>query len=232
LKLNILASAASSELGSWELEICANTVLDAPFMVINDTMKTRPSENNIVFNTSLKAEDNNNTADELTYTLSSTTSMGTILLNGSELEAGMTFKQSDLDAGNVRYNNLAGTEGLDQFIFTVDDGEGGWTGSHKFIIALDDDFVSSVSDFTTENAFQIFPNPNSGSFAILFSKMMVEASQLSVLNMEGRIVNEQTIPQNTNGIDVGMNHIPAGIYIIKVANSKGIYSERMSVQNR
>jgi subtilisin-like proprotein convertase family protein len=230
LKLNILNSAVASELGEWSLEFCSNTVLNAPYLVANDTFKTKTSENNPLSRTLLRTDDANNTDGELTYTLLATTSQGELLLNGMALGAGSVFTQEDINSGALTYNNTGGINALDAFTFIVDDGEGGWTGSHDFIININEDFPSGVQNLSFETLFKLFPNPSLGAFNIVFEKSLSERLVIDITDVKGRLIDTRIAQAGATSMSITLDHSAPGIYIVKGRDSHRIFSEKLTIQ--
>lgn len=75
----------------------------------------------------LAVTDVDNTSTQLTYTLLSLPSVGTLRLNGTPLALNGTFTQADVEAGNLTYE-YSGSGGSDtSFQFSVSDGGAGGT---------------------------------------------------------------------------------------------------------
>jgi hypothetical protein len=232
LKLDILNSAISANLGDWELEICTNSVLDQPYLVNNDTMKTRPNENNPIRSVMLLTQDDNNGANELEYTITVAPVNGDIILNGEVLSAGSTFTQEQINSGSVRYDQTSGQNDLDSFRFTVNDGEGGWTGTHTFNINANEDFPSSVRDLTFERLFTIFPNPTSGRAQLVFNEATKTDLTLEVLTLQGQTLRLVDIARGTTSVDLNLGDQPQGVYLIKTQNDDVFFIERLTLQSK
>jgi hypothetical protein len=87
----------------------------------------------VIAQADLEATDPDNSADQLTYTVSAGPSHGTLLVNGA---AASTFTQADINAGNVSYANAGAESATDSFTFTVSDGKLA-TASTTFAIVVD-----------------------------------------------------------------------------------------------
>ena len=72
----------------------------------------------------LETTDVDNTAAQLTYTVTAATGNGTLRLSGTALGVSDTFTQADIDAGNVTYDHDGSETVSDSFNFNVDDGAG------------------------------------------------------------------------------------------------------------
>ena len=108
-----------------------------PVVTTNTGLTVAEGASGIVGQLNLETTDPDNTADQLTYSISAGPSHGALLLNGLPTT---TFTQADINAGNVSYTN-DGSEALaDAFTFTVSDGELS-TGSTTFAIT-----VTAVND--------------------------------------------------------------------------------------
>ncbi|KIC35665.1 cadherin-like domain-containing protein, partial [Leisingera sp. ANG-M7] len=70
----------------------------------------------------LAATDTEQSASELVYTLVSAPALGALRLNGSDLAAGGSFTQADVNQGLVSFATTAGTDGPDGFELGLSDG--------------------------------------------------------------------------------------------------------------
>jgi uncharacterized repeat protein (TIGR01451 family) len=93
-------------------------VNDPPTISTNTGLTLNPGATAVISNTELAASDPDNTADQLTFTVTTAPTHGTVLLNGNPTT---TFTQADIDAGTVSYANNGSTATADSFTFTVSD---------------------------------------------------------------------------------------------------------------
>ncbi|MEX0368916.1 MAG: cadherin-like domain-containing protein, partial [Ruegeria sp.] len=70
----------------------------------------------------LSATDSEQSASELVYTVVAAPALGALRLNGSDLAAGGSFTQADVDQGLVSFATTAGTDGPDGFELGLSDG--------------------------------------------------------------------------------------------------------------
>jgi uncharacterized repeat protein (TIGR01451 family) len=94
-------------------------VNDPPTISTNTGLTLNPGATAVISNTELAAIDPDNTADQLTFAVTTAPIHGTVFLNGSPTAM---FTQADIDAGNVSYANDGSTANSDSFTFTVSDG--------------------------------------------------------------------------------------------------------------
>ncbi len=104
-------------------------VNEAPVLVNNNTEVLDNGQTITLTNLNLLTSDQDNTAGELTYTVTSLTTNGTLELNGNLLGIGSTFTQADLDAGLITYTHDGTSTTIDSFNFTISDGSGGFIGT-------------------------------------------------------------------------------------------------------
>ena len=98
-------------------------VNDAPIAGVNLGLTLAEGATAVVNGGLLQTHDVDNTAAQLSYTVVSPPTHGTLNLNGAALAAGGMFTQADLDAGNVTYTHDSSENFSDQFQFIVADGE-------------------------------------------------------------------------------------------------------------
>ncbi len=72
----------------------------------------------------LATSDVDHSTAQLIYTITSSTSNGTIAFGGVSLGVNDTFSQADIDAGFITYDHNGSETSSDSFSFTVDDGTG------------------------------------------------------------------------------------------------------------
>ena len=229
LKVALDASARQANLVTWSIQVCANQTLNPPLLITNDTLKTRTAENNDIGRQILYAMDANNAEDELEFTVLTVPTQGFLQLRGTNLTPGSTFTQADIDVAVVRYEHN-GAEGFDDFLFTVNDGEGGWTGTHKFNIHIDDDFASSISHENKSQLFSVFPNPATQSFTLIFDNFLVEGYDIEVTDLQGRIIKKERTQNGISHHKIQASNWAEGIYLVKVETTDAFSLRKVIIQ--
>ena len=117
------------------------------------TTVNEASSGNAITTAMLETTDADNTAAQLTYTVTAATGNGTVRLSGTALGVTDTFTQADIDAGNVTYDHDGSETVSDSFSFTVDDGAGtNSSGTFNLTITpVNDEEVLSTNAGTTVN---------------------------------------------------------------------------------
>ncbi len=135
-------------------------VNDAPTIAANTgTTVLEGSTGNVITSVMLSEGDFDDDGSELTYTITSLPSNGTLSLNGfGTLGLGNTFTQADLDAGKVTYDHDDSETTTDSFGFSLaDGGEDGSTpasGTFNITITLvNDNTTTAIND--TDGATEV-----------------------------------------------------------------------------
>ncbi|MBK9736700.1 MAG: proprotein convertase P-domain-containing protein [Saprospiraceae bacterium] len=186
LRVEDQVSGTGGKLTEFNLEICSNVVLDQPYIVKNETLKIHPGNKQFITDVLLLVQDNNNTADELRYTLVEAPKEGKLSYNGSDILAGARFTQTELNNSKVRYEAITGSNGTDSFSFVIEDGQGGWVSITKFNIVRDDAFVNASNDLDISSDVFISPNPSSNDINIVLTGQAIGFTNYSFLDVAGK----------------------------------------------
>jgi len=124
-------------------------------------------------------------------------------------------------------------------------------GSNNFVVTLggDFDFVYTVSNVcgpssstlhlslphsagvnnitTATNGFNVFPNPNNGSFTLNLTAALNEQVQVNVINSVGQTVKEISVATNkTNTVSLDL---ASGVYFLNATTATGNYSTKITI---
>jgi uncharacterized delta-60 repeat protein len=95
-----------------------------------------------------------------------------------------------------------------------------------FAIARYNPSSVGLEEMTNENKILIFPNPVSNKFSIVIGQpTILQSTILSIYNISGQLLIEQTIRQNKSEIDI--SGLAKGVYIIKLNNSNTTFVARI-----
>jgi predicted outer membrane repeat protein len=75
---------------------------------------------------------------------------------------------------------------------------------------------------TGENAdfddqVKVWPNPTEGKFKVQSSKFKTEIHKLALIDIFGKVVFTQKIPDDTAQIELDISHLPSGIYFARIS---------------
>ena len=122
--------------------LTVDPVNDFPVLSVNSGALVPQGVSVVLTNGMLLADDADNGAAELVFTLVSVPAQGTLELSGTGLAAGESFTQAAVVAGSVSYVHGGGAVASDEFAFTVADGAGGSIVTQTFAISVSD--IASV----------------------------------------------------------------------------------------
>ncbi len=100
------------------------------------------------------------------------------------------------------------------------------TGTAAATLRLDTINVSSVlgtNEFASSN-FSVYPNPSNGIINIA-NDINATVSAIEILDLNGRVVKSQALL--TNGNQISINELSAGVYMLKLATSQGVVSKKI-----
>ncbi|MEL6923702.1 MAG: cadherin-like domain-containing protein, partial [Bacteroidota bacterium] len=224
-------------LDAWSLELCSNVNLSSPVLVINDTLLVNPGNSRFITNEFLLTEDENNGSFELTYTLVTLPRNGKVFFEEEELVIGSQFSQGDLNFSRVRYEHAGDDKQLDDFKFTVADGEGGWLGILQFDVSIDSDFTISTKEALADTFIELFPNPASQEVTLRFAEAITTDLQLSIFDLQGRQLRlleydaiQSSLPRLQDKFSLNVSTLPQGVYLLRLQTSEGVLTKRLVLQ--
>lgn len=86
----------------------------------------------------------------------------------------------------------------------------------------------SVDETRTESSFGFYPNP--ANDRIMLTGLAVEQYTLQIIDIAGRVAFSQTIIGNAAGVEVDLNNLQSGAYIVRVFNDAGSQSARLILE--
>ncbi|MDF1698938.1 MAG: M12 family metallo-peptidase [Saprospiraceae bacterium] len=205
------------------VELCSNQVLDNPYIVRNEKIFMPWNGTRTIGPDLLKAEDDNNTSEELLYTIVELPSKGMLTFEGADVNIGDMFSQQDIDADRLVYN-ANGENYETYFSFTLIDGEGGFIGITNFEIDVNE--TTSISDQQLRNEVSIYPNPAREMVTIDLSKSETEYISFDILNLHGQLMKTQRINSNSE-IAVDISMLTSGMYIVNLKSENNSVAKRI-----
>ena len=86
---------------------------------------------------------------------------------------------------------------------------------------------TSNENIITDHNITVFPNPNNGMFAIDTKGLMME--RIELFDAKGQLVYQQFINGQTDIREVQMQYALAGIYVLKITTTDGVFIEQVSL---
>ncbi|NJN09950.1 MAG: tandem-95 repeat protein [Richelia sp. RM1_1_1] len=126
-----------------------------PVLATNNGLTVDEDAVGNITSTQLQVTDADNTAAEITYTITDVTDNGNLFLDGTQINLNDTFTQADINNNRLTYDHDGSETTSDSFNFTVTDGAGGSVGSSMFDIT-----VNPVNDAPVANNDAATTNQN------------------------------------------------------------------------
>ncbi len=231
LKVQVIDNAGQGgTLEKWSLEFCASTSPNSPFLVNNDTIFVKPLETRIIHNFELAVDDVDNQGNDLEFTVVDNTDFGFLSRDGVQLGIGDHFNMTDIHLQKLAYTNTDPNAVYDFFTFVVEDGTGGWLGTPKMNIVIDENAVTKVKDQVLANSIQLFPNPATSVLNVSFQRPLSGASKAFFYDLQGKLVASQNIQPDVRQLQVGLESFASGAYFITVSTPDGVLSKKFVVQ--
>jgi hypothetical protein len=215
----------------WKLRACGNVIVKPPVLERNTVLKVAPKTGGFINDFRILAVDENNTAEQLKFTLVTAPIAGFIKFNDTKvLKVGDTFTQAEITAAKLIYYNTNPSAVGDYFYFVVEDGEGGFIGTPKFVIDININNPSVVSDkdLIVEGGMKCYPNPTHESVNVQLLQPLEGEAQLQLFNVQGQIVRQQTMTSISTIVE--LNDLGSGVYLLKLKTSNGSFLQRIVKQ--
>ena len=128
--------------GQGTRNITVNAQNNNPTLTTNAGLTVNNAGTGTIDNTKLKVDDVDNTAAQITFTVTAVPTNGTLKKNNIAVAVSGTFTQADIDGNLITYTHNGTATTTDSFTFTVSDGAGGSIGSTTFNITIGNPNVS------------------------------------------------------------------------------------------
>ncbi len=225
LRIEDTQPANGGSINEFQLELCSDRVLNNPFLVNNEVMEVLTGSSNFVTRDELLSDDDDNTAEQLIYTLVTVPSRGVLSIDGSSLQVGDQFTQAQLSANEVRYSHLGTEEEVDNFVFTLIDGDGGWIEKTVFVINISADGFSDTEEPVNSDAtFDIYPNPTNNIVHISNQQNDNTRWSYNLFDTNGRLVMSSEFQNKTQ---ISLRDLSEGVYYLNLSDGTNAYFKKI-----
>ncbi|HEX5624746.1 MAG TPA: cadherin-like domain-containing protein, partial [Saprospiraceae bacterium] len=219
---NFLSGFANFD--AFSLDVCSELVVTPPFLVINLGLQMNPAETKSIGSDLLLSQDTDNGPEELSYTLVVIPQRGDLLINGVVATYGSRFTQKDINDGKISYRHTGSQMETDGFLFTVEDGKGGWFGTEFFKIQIG---TVATGDEREDPELSIYPNPTEGLLQVASDKQWDRGAILRIRDLQGRELLRKTVG-GLRADQLSIRHLPDGIYVLEIRSNQ-YYANRKVV---
>lgn len=217
---------------NWTLEVCGSSSSDNPIIVKNDTLGVPPGGTNRIYTDNLVVNDADNTWDDLVFTIVKNTAYGQVKLEGQTLGVGSTFTMRDVFENYLTYTNTNTAALYDYFTFSVNDGSGGFAGTPKFNIKMDENagIIGSAKGQVDDARFQIFPNPATSEVNMVFAPQLGKPLAVLLLDVQGRRVSVGVSGLETEFVKLNTTHVVPGLYLVQARTAQGVFVRKVVIE--
>lgn len=217
-------------ISNWKLEFCAQSTPKFPELVTNDTLFVPPGESNPVSADVLEVLDDDNTPEQLTFTLVKVPKAGKLYFKNDLLRVGDQFRQSTINAFNLYYLNEDTEATLDDFIFVVEDGTGGWISPKTFTIKVDSNATVDTDEPEVLAGTVLFPNPANSQFTLQLPEALSAPARLTLFDTQGKMVREEILVAGEIRRELQISDLARGIYFLRLQTDEGMLTRRVVLQ--
>jgi PKD repeat protein/predicted secreted protein len=90
--------------------------------------------------------------------------------------------------------------------------------------------LTGINEFSESN-FDVYPNPNNGSFDIKLNNQNIQNATVSIANMLGQTVFEKYVTNNNVPIHIDASNLQQGMYYVKIQTDKSTYTRKVLIAN-
>ncbi len=226
-----IQAGSGGKLTGWTLEFCTSVALNAPYLVNNDTLRLKPGVFKPIDNLHLLSQDADNPPSELVYTLVRAPYWGILYKGFVAMTVGDQFTQADIDQSLISYEHIGTIENLDNFTFTVEDGNGGWFGIEQFEILISNS-VSTTNPQAASLNMQIWPNPAREECTILIPGQNLDPRKVVIVNALGQAVPASVRLLSADRLTMQTGSLSSGLYYIQIALDNRIAVSKLQINNQ
>ncbi|MEM9885796.1 MAG: reprolysin-like metallopeptidase [Bacteroidota bacterium] len=218
----------SGRIESWSLESCGDVNVSAPFLVANEVFELPPASRSQIWTTVLEADDEDNTASEISFQLVGIPENGILYRNEVALQVGDRFTQQDINGYLISYEHDGSESTIDDFHFVLLDTDGGWFGTATFNIVISEDATVNTEEEAVLEKIKIYPNPAKALLSVEFPISSELPTQIQLFNVSGQMILEHPVSDFLTTIDV--SNLADGIYLLRVQAETKSTVERIVIQ--
>ncbi|MEL6626273.1 MAG: reprolysin-like metallopeptidase [Bacteroidota bacterium] len=223
LKLRDNTNLNGGELIRWNLEVCSERVTNLS-LIKNVPLAVELGNTRSIYDGVLEATNPNLTSADITFTLVTLPTEGTLRLNGNIMNVGDTFTQEDIEGNQFRYTQTGSGAASDAFDFVVEDTEGGWVGISTFQINV----VPTANDELLDAGIQIRPNPAQEVFTLVIEDLTLAEGVLSLYNVNGQLVRQVTVSGTQT--QVAIEDLQEGMYLVQFQSGDKLWTSKLLKQ--
>ncbi|MEO8151401.1 MAG: T9SS type A sorting domain-containing protein [Bacteroidia bacterium] len=104
-------------------------------------------------------------------------------------------------------------------------------GNNMYLDDIQFDNALAIADNQIQNGFNIYPNPTTGLFNITCDFNSANAVKVSVVNVLGKLISEQSVlPATGNTIALDLSKASKGVYFVRLETKNGTVVKKLIVE--
>jgi len=158
-------------------------------------------------------------------TIAAVTSASSYIWQLSPTEAG-TISSNGTEATITWNNQFIGLAEVE--VAAINDcGQSEWSVKSEIVVRS----TVGVNEQNLQN-LRIYPNPSNGRFILAIDQLKTQKVTIRVNNVIGELVYSETTEANAGKLsrEIGLEHLPDGVYMITVENAKSIAVQRITIR--
>jgi subtilisin-like proprotein convertase family protein len=202
---------------SWGIEFCADVSASALSRINNTATEVPPLERAVIQKQKLSATSDAFDSGEVVYILTALPTAGRLLLHGSELAVGGTFRQADINGLGLFYESTDADAETDDFGYVITTPDGGYLAvAYHDILIFDGAVVSNRNVSALDAGLRVFPNPVADDLSIRWEVAINRGITAELFDMNGRLLQSRNIDGATKAATLNTSALPAGVYLLRI----------------
>lgn len=229
-KVEAVGSGGGGAIEDWAIEFCATAEPAKPSLLLNEPLRVPPGGGNTFTTEQLDAADDNYGPAQLKYRLITLPEHGQLFRGGVELGVNDHFTQETITSLNLVYVHDNSDTQADEFVFTLENPDGGFIGTETFNIIIDDGAVVNTKEEGLANNLSLFPNPTQNEVTLQLGQPVEQEASVLLFNLQGQLLQQARFPNGARQMRMETTNLPSGIYMVSLRTAKGQLTEKLIIR--
>jgi len=153
-------------------------------------------------------------------------------LGNQVLGVGGHFTMQDIINNSLTYTNTNAAAPFDYFTFSVDDGEGGFTGTPRFNLKMDPNanIILDASALDETSEVFLYPNPATEQLNVVLGNGIGKTVGATLSDVQGRLVPVAIEGLGGNNLKLSIGNVLPGLYFLEVKTAKGSVTKKVVIE--
>lgn len=230
LKVQAVGSGGGGAIESWSIEFCATAEPAKPSLLTNEPLNVPPGGGNTVTTAELSASDENYGAAQLKYRIITLPEHGQLFRGGFELAVNDHFTQETIESLNLVYVHDGSDTQADEFVFVLENPDGGFIGTETFNIVIDEGAVVNTREEGLSNDLSLFPNPTQDEVTLQLDHPVEQQAAVMLFNLQGQLLQQVRFPSGARQMRLETTDLPSGIYAVSLRTGNGQLTKKLIIR--